>query len=388
MKFILFFILLLSGINSYSQFNIDAVVQTDTSVSYFTKLIKEEKSDPIWYFGRSYAYASKGKYSKARQDLKRGLKLYGEPNDTLFDYQAKLYALSGKYKKALSFAKEVVSMRPDNPFYHLLIGEIYSLKGDSKKAILQFDSVAQKFPNFPNVYFQRGREHKRLFAHDSVIVYHDFKKAMVLALNDTQEVVHDAIFNLAIYFISNNNYDSATSYYNLLIQLDSNNFHLYNLGFFLGESYFYNKNYVLAKQYHEKSLFQDNEKLARSLYMIGRCFEHLKSYDSAIFHYEYSLEIGDKSIDRFSTLRKGISCYYGGYHDIALKDLNRAIKKWHKDNHEPYYYLGMIALAEGDPFKACNYFYEAMRLDDFNNENLSKKIKAGLKKCDETHLRK
>lgn len=381
MRLLLMFSLVLFAVRAYSQFDIDVVAESDTAINYFSGLI-EETQDPIWYMGRSYVYAIRGKYKKARKDFDYAVQFYQPPSDTLLDYSAKLYALQGKHKKAIMEAEYARELYPNNPEVHLLMGVLFDLKGDKQTALSHIDQTVHLFPDFAGAYYNRGRINRALFLGEAIVLP-DLQMAVELSVRDSAELMSDAIYELAHYFGYLQKYDSAIYYFDKLYELDSNNYQLYNLGFRLGECYFFSENYDLAIEYFESSLFLYDDELDRTLFRIGRAYEYMNVYDTALYYYDdvFRLGFGVKRYKPLVILHRGICNFHLGHYDLAKKDLDVAIKKWYKKEADVHYYLGVIEKKEGNNKAACKRFEKASKLDIKEDDPLKQDLEEALKSC-------
>lgn len=383
MRYLLTLLLLFFAIHSYSQFDLDAVAQSDSAIGYFTGLIEKDK-DPLWFMARSYVYAVRGKYKKARKDFDYAVQFYQPLPDTLLDYSAKLYAVMGKHKKAKQEAEFARQLYPDNPAVHLLMGEIHALKGDTQTALSYFNQTALLFPDFAEAYYSRGVVNRALSLGEATVLP-DLQMAVELSVRDSAEFISDAVFELAHYLEYLQKYDTAIYYYNILLELDSNNYQLYDLGHRFGECYFFSRAFEAAIPHYISSWAlsdYDMRNEARLFFMIGYAYLSLEKYSLADEYFSKVINTGVKEYVNRSKLFRGICHYELQLFSEAKIELTKAKKKWYSEDPLPYYYLGMIELNEGYKTAACENFKMSSKFLGADDVELKEKLEVALLNCE------
>jgi tetratricopeptide (TPR) repeat protein len=116
------------------------------AILQYQKLVDEKDYAFRSQYGLGIAYGAFGDSDKAEKHLLKALDL--NDKDPMVNYAlGKLYSQNdNKLKKALGFAKDALSMEPENPRFLYLVGWVYYRMGDNKDAFEFITKAADKDP--------------------------------------------------------------------------------------------------------------------------------------------------------------------------------------------------------------------------------------------------
>ncbi|GAA4307495.1 tetratricopeptide repeat protein [Nibribacter koreensis] len=115
------------------------------------------------YFLEGMKYFVLEEYAKALDRFQRAYAI--SPSNAAVNYKiAETSLLLGSARGALPFAKAALELAPTNPYYHLLLGQIYTNQQQVDEAIKVFARLTQELPNteqylfnLTDLYLSKGR---------------------------------------------------------------------------------------------------------------------------------------------------------------------------------------------------------------------------------------
>src|SRR6266568_3314907 len=130
-------------------------IETGNFAGAAAALKKAEELDPqdvrTRYF-LGYCLFTLNKMDEAKVELEYVLNHKPDDENTLF-YLIRIYTQRKDYDKAAEAFAELAKAHPDSVFVHILSGESYDLKDDTKDAIEEFKKAVALAPQMPRLHF-------------------------------------------------------------------------------------------------------------------------------------------------------------------------------------------------------------------------------------------
>ncbi|MEG1762466.1 MAG: tetratricopeptide repeat protein [Bacteroidales bacterium] len=173
-----------------------------------------------------------------------------DPNHSVAYYEiARLQIQKKKYKEAIVFAEKALRLLPDNPYYQLLLAEIYKFNGMYTKAIELYENLSKRYPSnleytyeWANAYVYQGDIKNAIHVYDLLekrVGVNDetgmLKYKMYKGINDTKSAIAEIealskqypreikyLEILAEIYMSQKEYKQALTYYQKILQINPN----------------------------------------------------------------------------------------------------------------------------------------------------------------------
>jgi lipoprotein NlpI len=131
----------------------------DLSITGCTAMIRSGRETPqnltAAFYNRGRAYANKGQYERAIEDLDQAIRL--NPNVAqAFSTRGAAYANKGQYDRAIQDYDQAIRLNPNFAVAFSNRGDAYRAKGDNDRAIADLNEAIRLDPNFALAYFNRG----------------------------------------------------------------------------------------------------------------------------------------------------------------------------------------------------------------------------------------
>lgn len=300
-------------------------------------------------------YYSIDSYKKAIQYYKKALLIKQNYNTQL--QLASSYRKIKQYTSAIEIYENIIDNDQDNLFVTYQLGKLYSITNQLKKALLVFNSLLKKDETNANYWFQLATIYGRLGNGNKMIDSYlkSYKK-------DTTHL--KSIYQLASIYKKIRKKDSSNLFVEKGLILDKNHINLNKLKI---------NNLYLKKEYNKaisllKHLDTINPNQMYVQKMLGKSYFYIKEYDVAKKHLQRA-----KNIDR-----KDFKTYtYLGHVNRALKNYPRAQTNYFlattigkKKRNVEYYSLGLLFLERKKPKIAIRMFKNA--LDENSSDYKSK----------------
>ena len=280
-------------------------------------------------------------YESALFDLKQCLSI-DSLNPKFYFLLAKSYYEISKVDKtkfnypqnAITLMKKCVRLEPNNPNFLLLYGELLLIFSRYEDAIELFNKCLKIDYNIYRAHDLMGYSFKQINKIENAIncfqnsininpvntdaylelalIYHSQNDSTaiehynnILALDSNDIIV---LYNLALYYQENHNYNSSLDTYSKLLKIDNFNANAnYNIGFIHMELNLHDiaVNYFADAIYSESSFFE-------AYYARGNCFETLGNIAQAEVDYNRAIEINPDykfAIDALENLKKNNKKY-------------------------------------------------------------------------------
>lgn len=248
-----------------------------------------------YFLTLSDIYFAQGKVKNCKQAIQKSLKLDPDYAEADLKY-AELSLYFKEYDTTMFYINKALAVDKINAKAYFMKGMTYKEKGDTAKAVSNFQTAVDQDGDYYHAYIQLGlifsARHNKL-AEDY------FNNAIKLNPKSTE-----ARYGLAMYFQENGKSGDAITQYDSIIKINpkyKNAF--YNLGYInLVELSRYDE----AIRYFTKAIAIDG-KYAEAYYNRGYCYELKKDYVSAKADYSKALELRsnyDKAIDGLNRLEK------------------------------------------------------------------------------------
>lgn len=210
--------------------------------------------------------------------------------------------MRGDLKKTGEYLRNAITSDPRNEEYRLeynKIGEINSMMangnrklsgGDYEKAIIKFEQVQEKYPDFPGAPFYIGLANLR--SDEIKEAAANFRLALKISPNYEKakralKSLADRIFNSGNQLIRGGEYDQAISEYELVLELDPN---YYKAHFQLGAISTKLGDYENAIEQYKKTV-EINPLYAKGWFSLGLSYQRTGQIDKALEMLTRSVEV-------------------------------------------------------------------------------------------------
>ena len=189
-------------------------------IEEYTKKIKEEPNNAIYYYNRGNTYYSLKEYEKAINDYNKAIELNPSYALAYNNRGVSFYNLK-KYGKAIISYSRAIKLDPDysSPYYNK--GLVYKTFKKYEKAIKNYNKAIELNPNNSSYYNSRGNALNSSEKYEEAI--EDFSQAINL---DFKEAIY--YYNRGLTFSNLQKYEKAIEDYNKAIELNPNNSSYYN----------------------------------------------------------------------------------------------------------------------------------------------------------------
>ena len=262
-------------------------------IEEYTKKIKEEPNNAIYYYNRGNTYYSLKEYEKAINDYNTAIESNSN-NASYYNNRGISFNSLKEYEKAINDYNKAIEL---NPSYALAYNNrgvsFYNLKKYGK-AIISYSRAIKLDPDYSSPYYNKG------------LVYKTFKK-----------------------------YEKAIKNYNKAIELNPNNSSYYNSR---GNALNSSEKYEEAIEDFSQAINLDFKE-AIYYYNRGLTFSNLQKYEKAIEDYNKAIELNPNNSSYYNS--RGNALNNSEKYEEAIEDYNRAIAL--NSNYDYYYYNKALA---------------------------------------------
>lgn len=195
------------------------------------------------YYNRGLSYALAGDNDKALSDYVKAFQFDPEV-DGLCIGLGSAYASKGKYNLAIQNLEQAIRVNPKDALAHNNLGNVYvsASQYDYQQAITQYEKAIRLKPDFGDAYYNQARVYLKQEEYALALKY--FDKALKLQPNLANAYIGraDVFFNDKDY-VNAENYNKAVKEYSTAISIAPENAQLYLIR---GIAYQANKDYELA----------------------------------------------------------------------------------------------------------------------------------------------
>ena len=262
-------------------------------IEEYTKKIKEEPNNAIYYYNRGNTYYSLKEYEKAINDYNTAIESNSN-NASYYNNRGISFNSLKEYEKAINDYNKAIEL---NPSYALAYNNrgvsFYNLKKYGK-AIISYSRAIKLDPDYSSPYYNKG------------LVYKTFKK-----------------------------YEKAIKNYNKAIELNPNNSSYYNSR---GNALNSSEKYEEAIEDYNKAI-ELNPNNSSYYNSRGNALNSSEKYEEAIEDYNKAIELNPNNSSYYNS--RGNALNNSGKYEEAIEDYNRAIAL--NSNYDYYYYNKALA---------------------------------------------
>lgn len=120
-----------------------------------SKLTEEQSINATYAYFNGIKEKITGNPEKAAEAFASCLRTDPTNHAAMYELAA-IYNDQKKYNDALFFARNAVSLQPDNEWYQLLLADTYEKVGKLNEAVLTYDKLIKKHPNRPDYLFSKA----------------------------------------------------------------------------------------------------------------------------------------------------------------------------------------------------------------------------------------
>ena len=184
-------------------------------IEEYTKKIKEEPNNAIYYYNRGNTYYSLKEYEKATNDYNKAIEL--NPNNASYYYnRGNTFSNLKDYDKAIKDYDKAIDLNPNNASYYNNRGNTYSNLEKYQEAINDYSRAIELNPKNSSYYYNRGNTYSNLKDYEKAV--NDYNRAIELNPNNASYYN-----NRGIGYYSLKDYEKAIKNCNKAIKLDPNN---------------------------------------------------------------------------------------------------------------------------------------------------------------------
>lgn len=322
----------------------------EKAIDYFSRYLRVSNMHDEAYFQRGNAYYGLRKYDEALNDYLKAYSMGYNSSRMLYNV-ASIYREKGLEDGAIEFLNKALNINPGFIDSYLLLGDIYSARGDLVKAKESYKKAFSLDPSARLQIFSLGQISMEMGDYKDAIKY--FSIALGF---DSLDFQYNYSLGVAYYHI--NDTVNSLNYLRRAAKIDENN------GmpiFYEGKICYKSGNYVRALELFSSAL--QTGRLTVSLDEIYRdramCYANISDFRSAIEDINNVISINPS--DAMAYVLRGIIRYQMGNDTLALADFNKVITI-SPDYAQAYLYRGLIYLGRSLPQLAREDFTKALEL--------------------------
>jgi tetratricopeptide (TPR) repeat protein len=172
-------------------------VNSKKLILFCWKLLDSNHLNPIVYTYLAYVYLERQEYQKAYEYFLSSIHMGVIVKEGIADL-ARLLIESGQYDEAIKYLREGIEAFPEEEELNLLLGQAYSLSGESKKAIKILEGLIDT--ELPEVYKYLGLNYYILGENEQAVNF--YKKYLTQLEIETSftaiEELHQQIWGASI----------------------------------------------------------------------------------------------------------------------------------------------------------------------------------------------
>ena len=323
------------------------------AVEYYSKAIKLNPKNPLYYYSLATSYSVNGFLKEAEENYHNAVKL--SPNNLFYSYTlAFIYYQTKQISKAKEKIKNILSINPDNINALTLKARIATDENDVVSAEQIINKVLKADPNNDYALYIRSEIYKKLSWWDKAI--ETINHALKINPYSLEYLSEAVTYNIAANKLSN-----AENLCFKIIELDNKYIFAYTA---LTEIYVKQKRYSEALEYIDKTLELDLN--TDSAYIMkATIYKNNKLYDETIEAVKNAISLAPDKIDYY--LFAADLYYLNKKYKDALKYYKEAVLN---DASSVYakYRSALCSQALGDYKEAVSYYSLASRLNPSNTD--------------------
>ena len=282
-------------------------------IEEYTKNIKKETDNDIYYNNRGYAFYSLEEYEKAINDYSQAISLNSKESIYYTNRGGAYYDLK-KYEEAIEDYSQAINLEPNNASYYNKRGNTYYSLKEYEKAINDYSQAISLNSEEPIYYTNRGG------------AYYDLKKYEE-AIEDYSQAINLEPNNASYYNKRGNTYYSLKEYekaiedYFQAINLEPN----YVSYTYLAKVFYTLKKYDNALENCDKAI-ELNSEFSVLFTNRGKIYSKLKKYKESIKDYDKAIKLDAN--EEAKELKEIISNYLDGNFKKTKESINSYRKKY------------------------------------------------------------
>lgn len=289
------------------------------AIEEYGKVIKNDRSNPDYYFGRAKNYEKLNLVREALKDYTSAIELDGNFVEALSS-RASLYAETGQYHKAVADYALILSNPTYAAAYYPERARLKVRMGDGKGAIEDYNAAIQLTPDVADLYLQKG------------MILFDQKQTGAAVNAFSQAIEKDpqnasSFFRRGLVYAALGKLHEASSDFEKARKLGLKGSELGQINKLTFQYYKKAEGAMTEKSYQQAlKSFQDalliSPAFGRAWLRKGDVHFILQEYDSAIFNYDKAI-----TYDPFSTgyFKIGLAYLKKGDHSSATENFKRYI---------------------------------------------------------------
>ena len=247
-------------------------------IEEYSKKIKEEPNNDVYYNNRGVAFDNLEEFDKAIEDYNKAIEL--EPNNASYwNSRGDVYYFLKNYETAIENYSQAISLNSEKGLYFYNHGISYYNLKEYEKTIEDYDKAIELEPNNASYWNSRGNTYYNLKEYEKAI--EDYNKAIELKPNNASYWNNrgDTYYNLK-------EYEKAIEDYNKVIELEPNDASYYNSR---GNAYLMLEKYDKASNDYNEAIRLNN---SPTIYTNrGKTYSKLKRYEEAINEYKKAIKL-------------------------------------------------------------------------------------------------
>ena len=302
----------------------------DSAVANYNLAIQNDTAAYL-FRNRGLAYDKLNQDEQALKDFDKVLEL-NPSYHTVHNDIGNVYNKQEDYQKAIDFYS--VAIDSNMTEIHLAYrnrGASYDALEEYDKALVDYDSVLAKKPDYSSVYNDIGNTLQSQKKYDESIRNYD------IAIGLQMENLHFPHYNKGRAYNSKKDYPAAIIAYTKAIEINPNYLNSYHGR---GLCYYKSGQYQLALQDYTKAIDAGINNAHLTYYNRAVLYDAQKEFNQAIEDFTKALEIKPDYLDAYHG--RGLSYYSSKQYQNALQDYTKGIDGGISDSYLTYYNRGLV----------------------------------------------
>ncbi|MCX6273266.1 MAG: tetratricopeptide repeat protein [Bacteroidetes bacterium] len=251
----------------------------DNALSDINQAILLKPGFAKYYLTLSDIYLVKGMARNCKEALEKAISLDSQDVEPYLKL-AELSLFFKDYPKVFKYVDDALGVDANNPKAYFISGFALKEKGDTAKAIKNYQKAVDLDQGYYDAYIQLGMLYA---ARKNKLAAEYYNSALNL-----KPASIEALYNLGLYYQETEDFNKAMEAYRKILQVDPRNkFAQFNLGYI---HLFYLKVYAEGAKYFTKAIEADPG-YVEAWYNRGYCFELMGDISNARIDYQKALSL-------------------------------------------------------------------------------------------------